>query len=771
MAPFVKIEGLLAMLTIRLGEHNYTKWSFQFKSVLKGYKLFDHFDGSVPCPSKFVVSVEIGVTKELIVAFQDWETTDLSLLSLLIATLTDDAIEYVIGCKTAAEAWTNLEEMFASVSRTEVNHLKMELHTVQKGGDSMDKYLLRIKSIRDQLMATREYVSDNDAMIAAPAGLPKEYATIRTAILARDSNVTMKEFRALLIGAERENDVVMNSLTQNMAALHVQGNSGGSSSSLYNNGASSVITATPLPQQMPFFPQSQMVQPAYFPNQSSYGSGGDYVGNLEQHPQDSRQHQSSAQFNGNQQGFYNGGQSKGNRDIMHWNVIIGEITPTNPLGLLLLLHLHFLLHPPAMQGMNAQQNIHAPDLSYQVQPAMQGMNVQGSPSYSNAAKWIVDIGASHHITSDLTSLHQVSSFEGAICYNLQTHKLILSRHVVHDESLFPVKCKLSVLSSSRFVPYSINSTLIIIQLRASIQSMSDTTSQSTPQRQESGTQKSESLSSHQSTPIQDLKQPLSPILDPAHLQVLLPISLSDWNQSSSSVPANNSRTHSMTTRLQTGAIERRDYAAFYASLLELQSLEIDDGSLCYDGFSLLAESVDYEEPKNFKVAATNSNWQQAMQDEFDALKGLHEPGMLSSQDMGRPTYFLGLHIQHKSNGDMFITGMENCRPAPTPSKPHTQLLISEGADIHISAYSDADWASDINTKMSVTRYVSKNQSSVSRSSIEAEYKALANCAADVVLGVITTWPPTVTLLNLRCRPQRLQNQSEMRPMRTCYARA
>lgn len=67
----VKIESVLGMLTIKLGEHNYTKWCFQFKSVLKRYKLFNHFDGSTVCPSKFVVSAETGVTKELTAAFQD----------------------------------------------------------------------------------------------------------------------------------------------------------------------------------------------------------------------------------------------------------------------------------------------------------------------------------------------------------------------------------------------------------------------------------------------------------------------------------------------------------------------------------------------------------------------------------------------------------------------------------------------------------------------------------------------------------------------------
>lgn len=203
--------------------------------MLKGYKLFDYFDGSANCPSKFVVSAETEITKEVTVTFQEWETVDLALLSLLMATLSDDAIEQVIGCKTAAEAWANLEDIYASVSKIGVNHLKTELHTMQKGGDSMAKYLLRIKSIRDQLIAAGEYIFNNDVMIA---GLPKEYATIRTVILAREFIITMKEFRALLLGAERENDVVLSSLTQSMVALYMHNTNAGASSH-YSSGASS----------------------------------------------------------------------------------------------------------------------------------------------------------------------------------------------------------------------------------------------------------------------------------------------------------------------------------------------------------------------------------------------------------------------------------------------------------------------------------------------------------------------------------------------------
>ncbi|XP_068316361.1 uncharacterized mitochondrial protein AtMg00810-like [Pyrus communis] len=193
------------------------------------------------------------------------------------------------------------------------------------------------------------------------------------------------------------------------------------------------------------------------------------------------------------------------------------------------------------------------------------------------------------------------------------------------------------------------------------------------------------------------------------------------------------------------------------------------------------------------------------------------------KDMGRLSYFMGLQIEYKDNGDIFINqskyardlihkgGMNGCKPTATLCKPHTQLLATEGevledpsayrslvgvlqyltftrpdllyavnmacqymtnpTDIHfglvermlrhvqgtvkygitystsqdtsIIAFSDFDWAANPNTRRSVTGLVlfmgqnpiscqSKKQASVSRSSTEVEYKALARCAYDVV---------------------------------------
>ncbi|KAM2408031.1 hypothetical protein ACFX1X_027125 [Malus domestica] len=190
------------MFTIRLQDDNFVKWSFQFRSVLEGYDLFDHFDGTSVCPPKFVFTEANGITTEIIAAYKEWIKQDRALVSLLLATLGDEAVEYVVGCKTAHEAWMNLQDRYATVSRARVNHLKTELLTIKKGSDSVEKYMLRLKALKDQLMAAGEVVSENDLIVAALAGLPAEFNMIRTVIVARETPISLKEFRAQLLAAE-----------------------------------------------------------------------------------------------------------------------------------------------------------------------------------------------------------------------------------------------------------------------------------------------------------------------------------------------------------------------------------------------------------------------------------------------------------------------------------------------------------------------------------------------------------------------------------------
>lgn len=116
---------------------------------------------------------------------------DKAFLSLLIATLSDEAIEYVIGSKTAREALLSLTDRYATVSRACLNHLKTNLQTTQKGADTIEKFLLRLKHVRDQLCIAGVSMSDDDLMIAALNGPPAEYDMIKTVLMACDTSISL----------------------------------------------------------------------------------------------------------------------------------------------------------------------------------------------------------------------------------------------------------------------------------------------------------------------------------------------------------------------------------------------------------------------------------------------------------------------------------------------------------------------------------------------------------------------------------------------------
>lgn len=135
------VHSLLSVITMRLGERNFIKWSFQFQATLSGNGLFGHFDGTEVSPPRYALDTEGGVTNEETTAYKLWKQTDMALLSLLMATLDEDIVDVIIGCKTSRQAWLALQERFSGASRVNIMQLKIELQTIRKGCESVEKYL------------------------------------------------------------------------------------------------------------------------------------------------------------------------------------------------------------------------------------------------------------------------------------------------------------------------------------------------------------------------------------------------------------------------------------------------------------------------------------------------------------------------------------------------------------------------------------------------------------------------------------------------------
>lgn len=136
----------------------------------------------------------------------------------------------------------------------------------------------------------------------------------------------------MLLGAERENDMTINSLSHGISALYMQGGSNSAGSSQFTSGASSsnssdvesstggritAVSLVPYGSQplgfTQFFPQrsqpqSQQEKPPYFLAPNNFGYGTSFVGNMDPSFSNGQQMPPSTLYNGNQHRSYNGNQ-------------------------------------------------------------------------------------------------------------------------------------------------------------------------------------------------------------------------------------------------------------------------------------------------------------------------------------------------------------------------------------------------------------------------------------------------------------------------------
>uniref|UniRef100_A0A2N9E788 CCHC-type domain-containing protein n=1 Tax=Fagus sylvatica TaxID=28930 RepID=A0A2N9E788_FAGSY len=146
------------LMSIKLDCTNYIVWKLQLTTILDAYSMKDHIDGSVTRPSCFLLEAEGSPTLEINQAFKAWQLRDKALLTLIYSTLNPPILSMVVGLDSAQELWKNLEVKFTSNTRSNILSLKMEIQSLKKGTHSVRVYLQRIKAARDGLLVQSQLV-------------------------------------------------------------------------------------------------------------------------------------------------------------------------------------------------------------------------------------------------------------------------------------------------------------------------------------------------------------------------------------------------------------------------------------------------------------------------------------------------------------------------------------------------------------------------------------------------------------------------------------
>ncbi|KAJ9683081.1 hypothetical protein PVL29_018886 [Vitis rotundifolia] len=109
----------------------------------------------------------------------------------------------IFGYQSSHAAWFALERIFSASSRVRVMQLRLEFQTTRKGSLTMMEYILKLKSLADNLAAIGEPVTDRDQILQLLGGLGADYNSIVASLTAREDEMSLHSVHSILLTHEQ----------------------------------------------------------------------------------------------------------------------------------------------------------------------------------------------------------------------------------------------------------------------------------------------------------------------------------------------------------------------------------------------------------------------------------------------------------------------------------------------------------------------------------------------------------------------------------------
>ena len=189
--------NVAAQTPVKLTSTNYLAWKLQFQTLFIGYDLHGFIDRSHPCPASLLPD-----TTTPNPAYTLWIRQDQLLLNAILGSLSPAIMSFIAQAQTSKEAWTILANTYAKPSRGRIKQVKNQLKHITKGSMGVSEFLQTIKARADELATLGAPVDAEDLSDRILEGLGDDYKELTRAVQARDNPISFDELHENLLNFE-----------------------------------------------------------------------------------------------------------------------------------------------------------------------------------------------------------------------------------------------------------------------------------------------------------------------------------------------------------------------------------------------------------------------------------------------------------------------------------------------------------------------------------------------------------------------------------------
>ncbi|KAK1601065.1 hypothetical protein QYE76_016639 [Lolium multiflorum] len=230
-APVVSIHSIASLITIRLNRGNFLLWKTQAVPALHAAHLFGYVDGSIVAPPPTITEGTGDAARQAAnPEFLRWYQQDQLVLIALLGSMSEDLVGQMTQLTTSAAVWASLHAMFSSQNRARLMQIRFQLSNTRKKDLTAAEYFNRMKALADSMAAIGVPLKEDEVLGYMLAGLGPEYEPLVVSLTTRADSVSLDSFYAYLVGAELrlEQQASMGDIhsSANSVARHSDGNRG-----------------------------------------------------------------------------------------------------------------------------------------------------------------------------------------------------------------------------------------------------------------------------------------------------------------------------------------------------------------------------------------------------------------------------------------------------------------------------------------------------------------------------------------------------------------